>query len=88
MLNSTGALFTSIMYLYTAELYPTVVRTTAVGLVASVSKLCLVVVPLLFQYLIYKSIASVAWVMIGVIGMAVVCVFFLEETDGKPLSRE
>lgn len=84
----TACLLGSILYLYSLELYPTVIRTTATGLVSSIAKLFLVITPLLFQYLIYKSIASVAWFMLGLIGVAIVCVIFLEETHGKPLARE
>ena len=88
ILMSTSCSFTSFAYLYTIELFPTVIRTTATGLVSSGAKLCMIAVPFLFQYLIYKSVAAVAWLIILFIIVAIVCLMFLEETYGKPLARE
>ncbi|XP_028450844.1 solute carrier family 22 member 5 [Perca flavescens] len=80
---STG---TALMFVYTAELYPTVLRSTATGTCSTVSNLGSCIAPSLihlseyFKYLPYITMGTLAV-------MSAFAAFFLPESFGRPLPQ-
>ncbi|XP_044078870.1 solute carrier family 22 member 5-like isoform X2 [Siniperca chuatsi] len=75
---------TSLMFAYTAELYPTVLRNTATGICTTVSRVGSCIAPFLLQLSIYFK--YLPYITMG--SLAVVSVFatlFLPESFGRPL---
>ncbi|XP_066922507.1 synaptic vesicle 2-related protein-like [Clytia hemisphaerica] len=88
ILNSTATIFGTYGYLLTVEAYPTVVRSSATGMISSVGKISQVFIPFLFQFLIYESYLGVMWFLIGLTALSMICVLPLEETYKKKLEQE
>ncbi|KAK5858886.1 hypothetical protein PBY51_002996 [Eleginops maclovinus] len=77
---------TALMFTYTAELYPTVLRNTATGVCATVSRIGSCIAPFLlqlseyFEYLPYITLGTLAVV-------SAFSVLFLAESFGQPLPQ-
>lgn len=76
------------MYAYTPELYPTIIRSTGVGLAASFGRIGGVIAPLLVGILVGRDVAigSIFWIFFVTIIVGVIAVLVLgTETKGKEL---
>lgn len=74
------------IYIFTNELYPSVVRTTAMGLSSSMARVGLIVTPFVSQYLANANHAAAMWIYFAVSGLAVLGVFLIPiETTGRPM---
>jgi MFS family permease len=67
----------SLMYLYTMEVYPTVIRAMAVGCASSMSRIGAMITPYLAQVLIKKTFNGTIMVYVVATAIAAICAFFL-----------
>ncbi|XP_059208236.1 organic cation/carnitine transporter 2-like [Centropristis striata] len=77
---------TALLYTYTAELYPTVLRNTATGTCSAFSRVGSCIAPFLLQLRMYFKFLP--YIILGT--LAVVCAFaalFLPESFGRPLPQ-
>ncbi|XP_049447059.1 solute carrier family 22 member 4-like [Epinephelus fuscoguttatus] len=75
---------TALMFAYTAELYPTVLRNTATGIYTTVSRLGSCVAPFLLELRVY--LLYLPYIILGTLAiMSAVAALFLPETLGRPL---
>lgn len=76
----------SLMYLYTMEVYPTVIRAVAVGCASSMARIGAMITPYLAQVLIRQTFYGTITVYICATGLAAVAAFLLPiETRGREL---
>jgi MFS family permease len=76
----------SLMYLYTMEVYPTVIRAMAVGCASSMSRIGAMITPYLAQVLIKKTFHGTIGVYVIATAIAAICAFVLPiETRGREL---
>ena len=76
----------SLMYLYTMEVYPTVIRAIAVGCASSMARIGAMITPYLAQVLIKKTFHGTIGIYIVTTTIAGICSFFLPiETKGREL---
>ncbi|KAL7390181.1 hypothetical protein ABVT39_016507 [Epinephelus coioides] len=75
---------TALMFAYTAELYPTVLRNTATGIYTTVSRLGSCVAPFLLKLRVY--LLYLPYIILGTLAiMSAIAALFLPETFGRPL---
>ena len=72
----------NIFYTYCLELYPTPVRATGFGINATCNNIGSIIVPMLMELFSDKVIYGMFCILSGIAG---ICMFFLEETVGKPM---
>ena len=72
-------------HLYAAELIPTVVRTSALGILISICKFSLIGVPFLIQTLLHISLMATTMVFAGLCFLGALLVTFLPETKNSKL---
>ena len=76
----------SLMYLYTMEVYPTVIRAIAVGSASSMARIGAMITPYLAQVLIKQTFYGTISIYILTTGLAAFCAFLLPiETRGREL---
>ncbi|CAF2841284.1 unnamed protein product [Rotaria sp. Silwood2] len=76
----------SLLYLYTMEVYPTVIRAIAVGCASSMSRIGAMITPYLAQVLIKQTFHGAIGVYVLTTAIAAVCGFLLPiETKGREL---
>jgi sugar phosphate permease len=76
----------SLMYLYTMEVYPTVIRAIAVGCASSMARIGAMITPYLAQVLIKQTFYGTIGVYILATALAALCAFLLPiETRGREL---
>lgn len=81
---SSGAFQT--IYIFTNEVYPSVVRTTAMGMSSSMARIGLIFTPFVSQYLANINHAAAMWIYFAAATLAVLGVFLVPiETTGRPL---
>ncbi|XP_051256242.1 solute carrier family 22 member 5-like [Dicentrarchus labrax] len=74
----------SMIFAYTAELYPTVLRNTATGTCATFSRVGSCIVPFLFQLRVYFK--YLPYIILGTLGVvSAFAILFLPESFGRPL---
>ena len=74
------------VYIYTAEVYPTNIRTLGIGSASSWARVGAMATPFVAQVLLDQSLAAAVWVYGGVCICAAVCASLLPiETMGKEL---
>ncbi|UJR15653.1 hypothetical protein I4U23_002589 [Adineta vaga] len=75
-----------LIYLYTMEVYPTVIRAIAVGCASSMSRIGAMITPFLAQVLIKKTFHGTIAVYVIATAMAAICAILLPiETKGRAL---
>lgn len=75
-------------YLFTNELYPSAVRTSAMGMSSSVARVGLILSPFVAQYLENSDHAATVWVYFATTAAAVIAAILLPiETTRRPLMR-
>jgi MFS family permease len=75
-----------LMYLYTMEVYPTVIRAIAVGCASSMSRIGAMITPYLAQVLIKKTFYGTITIYVIATAVAALCAFLLPiETRGRGL---
>jgi MFS family permease len=75
-----------LMYLYTMEVYPTVIRAIAVGCASSMSRIGAMITPYLAQVLIKKTFYGTITIYVIATAVAAICAFLLPiETRGRGL---
>jgi MFS family permease len=76
----------SLIFLYTMEVYPTVIRAMAVGCASSMSRIGAMITPYLAQVLIKKTFNGTIAVYVIATAIAAICSFLLPiETRGREL---
>jgi MFS family permease len=76
----------SLMYLYTMEVYPTVIRAIAVGCASSMARVGAMITPYLAQVLIKKTFRGTIAIYGITTALAAICAFLLPiETRGREL---
>jgi MFS family permease len=76
----------SLMYLYTMEVYPTVIRAMAVGCASSMARVGAMITPFLAQVLIRKTFTGTIGIYVIMTALAATCACFLPiETRGREL---
>jgi MFS family permease len=76
----------SLLYLYTMEVYPTVIRAMAVGSASSMARIGAMITPYLAQVLIKKTFNGTIAVYVIATAIAAICGFLLPiETKGREL---
>jgi hypothetical protein len=76
----------SLLYLYTMEVYPTVIRAMALGCASSVGRIGAMVTPYLAQVLIKKTFYGTISIYIGATAISAILAFLLPiETRGREL---
>jgi len=76
----------SLMYLYTMEVYPTVIRAIAVGCASSMARIGAMITPYLAQVLIKQTFYGAIGVYVITTALAAFCAFLLPiETRGREL---
>jgi len=76
----------SLMYLYTMEVYPTVIRAMAVGCASSMSRVGAMITPFLAQVLIKHTFSGTIAIYVLTTAIAAVCAVLLPiETRGREL---
>jgi sugar phosphate permease len=76
----------SLMYLYTMEVYPTVIRAIAVGCASSMARIGAMITPYLAQVLIKQTFYGTIGIYILATALAALCAFLLPiETRGREL---
>jgi len=76
----------SLLYLYTMEVYPTVIRAMAVGCASSMARIGAMITPYLAQVLIKKTFNGTITVYVIATALAAICACFLPiETRGREL---
>jgi sugar phosphate permease len=76
----------SLLYLYTMEVYPTVIRAMAVGSASSMARIGAMITPYLAQVLIKKTFNGTITVYVIATALAAICAFLLPiETRGREL---
>jgi hypothetical protein len=76
----------SLLYLYTMEVYPTVIRAMAVGSASSMARIGAMITPYLAQVLIKKTFNGTIAVYVIATAIAAICGFLLPiETRGREL---
>lgn len=74
------------IYIYTNEVYPAIVRTTAMGLASSMARIGLITTPFVSQYLVNNHHAAAMWIYFATSALAVFGVILLPiETTRRPL---
>ena len=76
---------TQAQYLYAVELFPTVVRTSALGILMALCKFSLIGVPFLVQTLLHISFMATTIIFGGLCFLSAVLVLFLPETKDTKL---
>uniref|UniRef100_A0A5S6QYI4 MFS domain-containing protein n=1 Tax=Trichuris muris TaxID=70415 RepID=A0A5S6QYI4_TRIMR len=77
----------AVIYVYTSELFPTVVRNTAMGLCSMIARVGAIAASY-FALWLAESRASLVSILYGCIALVAGClVFFLPETSGKALAE-
>ncbi|MEV5645523.1 MFS transporter [Streptomyces flaveolus] len=79
----------AVYYAYTAELYPTAIRTTGVGAASAVGRIGAIIAPITIGY-VYQSVGftNVFLALVGALAVAVaVIVVFGEKTAGRSLEQ-
>lgn len=76
------------VYIYTAEVYPTTIRTLGIGLASAWARVGAMLTPFVAQVLLDKSLTAAVWVY-GSLGLlASVCAILLPiETKGRVLPQ-
>lgn len=77
--------FAQLPYLIASELFPTVVRASAIGIAVGVGKFSLIAVPYFVQYLLFISPIATTSVFSGLCILSAALVLFLPETKNKML---
>ncbi|CAF2261310.1 unnamed protein product [Rotaria magnacalcarata] len=78
----------SLMYLYTMEVYPTVIRAIAVGCASSMSRIGAMITPFLAQVLIKHTFSGTIAIYAITTAMAAICAVLLPiETRGRELKQ-
>ncbi|CAF3740849.1 unnamed protein product [Rotaria sp. Silwood1] len=78
----------SLLYLYTMEVYPTVIRAIAVGCASSMARIGAMITPYLAQVLIKQTFHGAIGVYVLATAIAAVCGFLLPiETKGRELKQ-
>ena len=72
-------------HVYAAELFPTVVRTSAVGILISICKFSLIGVPFLVQTFLHISFMATTMIFAGLCFLGALLVTFLPETKNSKL---
>lgn len=73
-------------YLFTNELYPSAIRTSAMGMSSSIARVGLIVTPFFSQYLANFNHAATVWVYFAAAAAAVIAVILIPiETTQRPL---
>lgn len=76
----------SLIYLYTMEVYPTVIRAMAVGCASSMARIGAMITPYLAQVLIKQTFHGTIAIYMMATGLAAVCALLLPiETRGREL---
>ncbi|XP_042354906.1 solute carrier family 22 member 5-like isoform X2 [Plectropomus leopardus] len=76
----------SIVYVYTAEIYPTVLRNTAAGTLSTVARVATCLVPFVLKLSVYfKYLPKITMGTLAV--MSAFAAFFLPESFGQPLPQ-
>jgi hypothetical protein len=76
----------SLMYLYTMEVYPTVIRAIAVGCASSMARIGAMVSPFLSQVLIKQTFYGTIGIYVITAAIAAFCAYLLPiETRGREL---
>ena len=76
----------SLMYLYTMEVYPTVIRAIAVGCASSMARVGAMITPFLAQVLIKQTFYGTIGIYVLATSLAAFCAFLLPiETKGREL---
>uniref|UniRef100_A0A3P8TU12 Major facilitator superfamily (MFS) profile domain-containing protein n=1 Tax=Amphiprion percula TaxID=161767 RepID=A0A3P8TU12_AMPPE len=77
---------TSLIFVYTAELYPTVLRNTATGVCATLSRVGSCIAPFVFELSVYFK--YLPYIMLGTLAIvSAFATFFLPESFGRPLPQ-
>ncbi|XP_069002077.1 organic cation/carnitine transporter 2-like isoform X1 [Embiotoca jacksoni] len=77
---------TALMFAYTAEIYPTVLRNTATGTCTTVSRVGSCIAPFLFQFGI--NFRYLPYIILGTLsGVSAFATLFLPESFGQPLPQ-
>jgi len=77
--------YSAIMFLYTGELLPTIVRSTGSGICSSFAKFCCVLVPFIFQEFVYWSPLATSAMMVFLCLLCLLVLPLLKETKGELL---
>ena len=76
----------SLMYLYTMEVYPTVIRAIAVGCASAMARIGAMITPFLAQVLIKQTFYGTIGIYVFATALAAFCAFLLPiETKGREL---
>jgi MFS family permease len=76
----------ALLYLYTMEVYPTVIRAIAVGCASSMARIGAMITPYLAQVLIKQTFYGTIGIYVFATAMAALCAFLLPiETRGREL---
>jgi sugar phosphate permease len=76
----------SLIFLYTMEVYPTVIRAMAVGFASSMARIGAMITPYLAQVLIKQTFQGTIVIYIVATALAALCALFLPiETRGREL---
>ncbi|CAF0853470.1 unnamed protein product [Adineta ricciae] len=76
------------MYIYTMEVYPTVVRSAAVGCGSTIGRIGGILAPYIAQALVKRAYHATIGIYIAVIGLGALCACFLPiETKGQSLKQ-
>ncbi|XP_033496401.1 organic cation/carnitine transporter 2-like [Epinephelus lanceolatus] len=80
---STGA---ALIYIYTAEIYPTVLRNTATGTCSSVSRVVICIMPFILKLSVYFK--YLPYIILGTLSVvSAFAALFLPESFGRPLPQ-
>ena len=72
------------MYLYTMEVYPTVIRAMAVGCASSMARIGAMITPYLAQVLIKKTFPGTIAIYIGATFIAAICGLLSADRNARP----
>ncbi|XP_022061661.2 solute carrier family 22 member 5-like [Acanthochromis polyacanthus] len=77
---------TALMFVYTAELYPTALRNTATGVCATLSRVGSCIAPFVFELSVYLQ--YLPYILLGTLAVvSAFATFFLPESFGRPLPQ-
>uniref|UniRef100_A0A3Q1BB54 Major facilitator superfamily (MFS) profile domain-containing protein n=1 Tax=Amphiprion ocellaris TaxID=80972 RepID=A0A3Q1BB54_AMPOC len=77
---------TSLIFVYTAELYPTVLRNTTTGVCATLSRVGSCIAPFVFELSVYFK--YLPYILLGTLAIvSAFATFFLPESFGRPLPQ-
>lgn len=77
------SMFNAILYGYTPEAYPSVIRGTVFGTASMLGRLTSIVAPLIAEGLLKKGTNGVLYLAGGGVGLAALLTLFLTETKGR-----